>query len=255
MKIGFIGTGTISAAMVHGLQLADPPHPVVLSPRSEAVSRALSDRYPDVTVATSNAAVAAQSDIVVLGMRPAQVEEALAGVTFRPDHIVVSLVAGLALAEVQKRAPRSRACRCVPLPGIARRQGPVTLYPDVPEVSALLRPLGDLIVAASETELNMGGLSAFMSSYFELQAALIGRAVDAGVSEALARTYVTSLLAMLAETGRTAGDEAFPHLVAEHQTRGGLNERVRAHLLAQGWFDGPATAFEAIASLNWRKLG
>ena len=45
------------------------------------------------------------------------------------------------------------------------------------------------------------------------------------------------------------------HLVEEHQTKGGLNERVRAHLLASGWFDVPASALDETTRLNYKKLG
>ena len=57
--------------------------------------------------------------------------------------------------------------------------------------------------------------------------------------ESDARGYVVSLLGMLADTAQHTPDASFGSLVAEHQTKGGLNERVRATLLEQGWFDVP----------------
>ena len=103
--------------------------------------------------------------------------------------------------------------------------------------------------------MSMGGVNAVMSTYFELETALIRRAMGAGVAEADARLYVTSLLSMLAGTARATRPERFGELVAEHQTKGGLNERVRANLLAAGWFDMPAKAFDEIVGLSWKKLG
>jgi pyrroline-5-carboxylate reductase len=254
MQIGFIGTGTIAAAMVEGLHSVGAAPATLVSPRSETLSRALAERFPNVRRAAGNAEVAT-ADLVVLAMRPAQLQEALAGLIFGPQQTLVSLVAGLPLAEVQKLAPHSPVCRVVPLPGIARGEGPITLYPRLREVVALLEPLGDLLVTASEAELNMGGISAFMSSYFELQASLIRTAQAAGVSAPEARTFVTSLLSMLAGTARRTPPEEFGKLVIEHQTKGGLNERVRDTLLAAGWFDAPATAFDEINRLGWKKLG
>jgi len=254
MQIGFIGTGTIAAAMVEGLHTIGGAPATLVSPRSEALSRALAERFPNVRRASSNAEVAT-ADIVVLAMRPAQVQQALAGLTFGPHQTVVSLVAGLPLAEVQALAPHSPVCRVVPLPGIARGEGPITVFPRLPDVVALLEPLGDLLVTTSEAALNMGGISAFMSSYFELQAALIRTAEAAGVPEPEARTYVTSLLSMLATTARRTPPEEFGKLVIEHQTKGGLNERVRDTLLAAGWFVAPAKAFDEINRLGWKKLG
>jgi len=253
--IGFVGTGTISAAMVRGLASADPGLRIVVSPRSESVSMALAQSLPNVTRAASNQEVVGQSDIVVLGMRPAQLTDALAGIGFRREQVVVSLVAGLSMAEIQNFAGSARAVRVVPLPGIEHRVGPITLYPRDPQIEALLAPLGDLVVAQSEDALHMGGLSAFMSSYFEMQARLIDAAVAAGAPAADARTYVISLLSMLADTANRTPHDQLARLVPEHQTKGGLNEFVRGQLMQSGWYDTLAKALHDVGTLSWNKLG
>jgi pyrroline-5-carboxylate reductase len=188
-------------------------------------------------------------------MRPAQLAEAMTGLRFRPEHIVLSLVAGLNLAELRKIVPEARLARAVPMPGIARAIGPVTLYPGLPELVALLEPLGDLFVVDAESRLDMGGLSTFMSSYFELQARLIAIAVAGGASPEEARRYVVSLLGMLADTARRTAPDDFGRLVEAHQTKGGLNERVRGRLLVEGWFDKVGVALAAGAALKWTALG
>jgi pyrroline-5-carboxylate reductase len=188
-------------------------------------------------------------------MRPAQLSEAMAGLRFGPQQIVLSLVAGLSLDELRKLVPQARLAAAVPMPGIARKIGPVTLYPGLPELVALLGPLGDLFVVADEARLNMGGLSTFMSSYFELQARLIATAIAGGAPPEDARRYVVSLLGMLADTARRTAPEDFGRLVEEHQTKGGLNERVRNKLLAEGWFDAVPEALAAAAALSWTALG
>jgi len=254
MPIGFIGTGTISGAMVEGLSGLPEPPEIIVSPRSERISRKLAARFGNVRRATSNAE-AATAHIVVLGMRPAQVDEAMAGLSFGAEQIVVSLIAGLSLADVQALAPHSRVARAVPMPGIARRTGPVTVYPDVREVADLFRPLGELFVVPDETRLYMGGLSAFMSSYFELQTTLIGAAMAAGAPEEDARRFVLAELHMLSETARATPAESFDSLAAEHQTKGGLNERVRQTLIEGGWFEQVPGALRDVTQISWKKLG
>ncbi|HVW93779.1 MAG TPA: NAD(P)-binding domain-containing protein [Devosia sp.] len=253
-SIGVIGIGTIGGALVEGLQGRGAAPPTLVSARSEGPSAALAARYPNVTRAASNAEVAT-ADIVVLAMRPAQLQEALAGVEFRPGQLVLSLVAGLGLGELQQLAPRSRVDRAVPMPGMARGEGPITLYPGLPETRELLAPLGDLFAVPEEAMLNMGGLTAFLSSYFELQQALIARAEAAGIPRQDARRYVVSMLGMLAGTARLTPPGEFDGLVPGHQTKGGLNERVHAALLAAGWFERPAAELEAITRLGWKNLG
>jgi pyrroline-5-carboxylate reductase len=254
MRIGFIGTGTISAAVIEGLQRLPAVLDIIVSPRSEAVSRSLADRFASVTRAASNAE-AARADIVFLGMRPAQLDDATAGIDFSAGQIVVSMVAGFPLAEIAARWPRATVCRFIPLPGIARGVGPMTTYPAIAEIVALLSPLGDLFVVRDEASLHFGGINAFMSSYFELQRALIAVGAGSGQSEGDARRYVVSMLGMLADTARRTPDALFESLVHEHQTKGGLNERVRATLLEQGWFDQPRSALNATTTLGRKVLG
>ena len=254
MRIGFIGTGTISAAVIEGLQsLPDAPE-IVVSPRSEATSLALAAKFKRVSRAPSNAEVAT-TDIVFLGMRPMHLEAAMDGIEFKAGQIVASMVAGFGLADIQARWPKATVCRFIPLPGIARGKGPMATYPAVPEIVQLMSPLGDLFVAPDEARIHFGGLNSFMSSYYELQRALIDVGTGAGLSESDARGFVVSLLGMLADTAQRTPDAAFGRLVEEHQTKGGLNERVRAALLQQGWFDAPRTALNATTRLSYKKLG
>jgi pyrroline-5-carboxylate reductase len=254
MRIGFIGVGTISSAVITGLQsLPDAPE-IIVSPRSRAITEALVARFPNVTRATSNAE-AAKADMVFLGMRPAQLAEAMAGIDFAAGQTLVSMVAGLGYDEIRQRWPQATVCRFIPMPGIARGMGPMTLYPNLPVVAKLFAPLGELFIVESERDLHFGGLNAFMSSYFELENALIAVGTGASIPEADARRYVVSLLAMLADTATRTSPEAFGRLVEEHQTKGGLNERVRAALLAAGWFDMPRAALNGTTTLGHGSLG
>lgn len=254
MRIGFIGTGTISAAVIEGLQSLPEAPEVIVSPRSEATSLALAAKFKRVSRAQSNAEVAS-ADVVFLGMRPMHLEEAMAGIDFKAGQIVASMVAGFSLSDIKARWPQATVCRFIPLPGIARGKGPMATYPAVPEIIKLMSPLGDLFVAPDEARIHFGGLNSFMSSYYELQRALIDVGTGAGLSETDARGFVVSLLGMLADTAQRTPDAAFGSLVEEHQTKGGLNERVRATLLAQGWFDAPRAAMNATTTLSYKKLG
>jgi pyrroline-5-carboxylate reductase len=254
MRIGFIGTGTISAAVIEGLQsLPDAPQ-IVVSPRSTATSLALAARFKNVSRAQDNAEVAT-ADIVFLGMRPMHLEEAMAGIDFNAGQIVASMVAGFGLDEIAARWPKATVCRFIPLPGIARGKGPMATYPAVPEIVELMSPLGDLFVAPDEARIHFGGLNAFMSSYYELQRALIDVGTGAGLAASDARGFVVSLLGMLADTSQHTSGAAFYKLVEDHQTKGGLNERVRATLMEQGWFDAPRAALNTTTTLGYRKLG
>ncbi len=254
-RLGFIGVGTIASAFVAGLRHAGATDAIVLSPRSEATSRDLAERFSGVRRAASNAEVADASDIVFLAMRPAQVEEALEGVTFRAGQIVSSFVTGLSVPDLAAIAPLSTVARVLPLPMISKGRGPVICFPAVEALTALLSGMGDILVPQDEAQLRaMGGVSGFMSSFFELQQALADWLVMQGLSGRNANLYVRSMMAGLAETGRGTAFEDLEGLPAEHETKGGLNERVRHHLRERGWFGQPSLAFAGVQGIDRRKL-
>ncbi|MBN9489769.1 MAG: NAD(P)-binding domain-containing protein [Alphaproteobacteria bacterium] len=255
LRLGFIGIGTIAEAFISGLRRVGNTNPILLSPRSEQRSRALTERFADLRRAASNADVVAESDIVFLAMRPAQVEEALAGVRFRKDHVVASFVTGLLVPDLAALAPGADVARILPLPMVAKGQGPVICYPSNETLLSLLEGMGDVVVPQREAELlAMGAVSGFMSTFFELEQALADWLVDRGVASSSANLYVRSMLYALAEKGRTTPDGFLGALPGEFETKGGLNERTRATLKASQWFDAPGLAFGEIGRLDRRSL-
>lgn len=253
-SIGFIGVGTIATAMIHGLRRRWPELTVRVSPRSEDASRRLAAADPLVHRAASNAAVVEASDVVVLSMLPTQLDDALAGITFRSAQIVVSCVAGASLDQLSTAVAPALACRLIPLPMIARGEGPLVLYPPLPEIRALFDGLGDLIEPADEQAFaRFSTGSAAMSTFFTLQGAMAEWIARDGVASEDAGLYVRSLFRALSETAMRTQDAR--SLVAGHETPGGLNERVRKSLAQQGWFEAPGHAFDAISRLGSSDLG
>jgi pyrroline-5-carboxylate reductase len=255
MKLGFIGIGTIASAVIEAL-LSRGPHQIVVSPRSAVRSRALAERWPEfVHVAASNIEVAQTSDIVFLAVRPAQLEQALEGVCFDSGHAVVSFVTGLSLAELQLMAPAATVARVLPLPFIRRGVGPVILCPALPVTRELFGTLGDVIEPRDENELMaLGGVSGFMSTYFELAQHLQEWLAGRGVPVEVASLYVRSMFFAMGVTGLSSTEAQHLDLVTEHETPGGLNQRVRSSLAVQGWFDAPGHAMDSIANLARKQL-
>jgi pyrroline-5-carboxylate reductase len=247
--LGFIGVGTITEAVVIGLQGAEGVAAIHLSPRSEARSRRLAAVYGAVFREETNAAVVDKSDVVVLAVRPAQLGEALSGLSFRPSQIVISFAAAVTCAEIAALvAPAGTVCRMTPLPTVAKARGPILLYPAIGPVRALFHGLGDLIVPSSEAEMrDLACASGFMSSYFELQSALAGWLVGHEVDRDKASLYVRSMLAALGDVALDVPTAETDALAPAHETKGGLNERVRQTLAGEGWF---AAAGRALASLQ-----
>ena len=238
-SIGFLGVGTISEAVIRAMCTRPGMSDLLLlSPRSANRSAALAAEFDACQRLDSNQAVIDASDIVVLAMRPQQLDEALAALSFRDDQIIASFIAGTPPSGIAPLvAPARRVCQLIPLPPIALHKGPLVISPGIPEVMAAFAGLGDIIVLDDESRIRVLSVgSAIMSTYFEMQNELIDWIAARGIDEATASLFIRSELEGLAAVGKTTPDEERRGLPGEFQTKGGLNERVRAGLLERGWF-------------------
>jgi pyrroline-5-carboxylate reductase len=128
--------------------------------------------------------------------------------------------------------PAARVVRAVPLPSVARRQGPTAVYPPTADVVALFDALGTAIPLDDEAEFDVfTTATAAMASYFAFARTISGWMEKNGAAPEAARAYVRQMLQGLATAGP---DRSFAELAEEHQTRGGLNEQVIRAVAADG---------------------
>lgn len=248
MRLGFIGCGTISAAIVTGLNSSGHGDAIVVSPRNAEVAAGLAHRFPNVTVAATNQAVLDSCDVAVLAVRPQILAAVLPELRFRPDHQVISLVPVTSLAYLRSAtAPAASVTRAVPMPMVARRQGPTAIYAATPVARRIFDALGSTIELSDEKCFDaFTAETALMATYFrflETAAAWLG---ERGVPLDQADRYVRQLFWGLAGTALASPQRSLGELAAEHQTRGGLNEQVRAHMESKGMFTELANALDAV---------
>jgi pyrroline-5-carboxylate reductase len=130
MRLGFLGTGAITSAMVTGLNAIKGDHAMVLSPRNAVIAADLARRFPSVAIASSNQSVVDACETVVIAVRPQIAEEVLKELRFSADQNVVSVVSGFSVATLAGLlAPAAKITRAVPLPSAARRGSPTAIYP------------------------------------------------------------------------------------------------------------------------------
>ncbi len=131
MKIGFLGTGEITSAMVAGLGSGDRSacDQAWCPPRNAEAAATLAGRFPQVSVAASNQQVVDDCETVVIAVRPQIAQDVLAELQFRSGQNVISLVSGLPVRRLlelvaltsEPRGPER--CRCpTPRSGAARRR-------------------------------------------------------------------------------------------------------------------------------------
>lgn len=193
-RIGFIGTGHIAAPMARAL--ARDGHAVTVSERGREVSSALAAAGLGIVVADNQGVVDA-SDIVFLSLRPATWEQAVAGLNWRADQHIVSVMAGVPLARIAEQcAPVPDLSVTIPL-GFVEHGGcplPVAGNPEV--LQSLFGAANAVLPLADEAQLNdhfaasamISGVLAFMETGAGW---LAGRTGD---SEAAER-YVAHLIA------------------------------------------------------------
>lgn len=240
MKVGFIGVGTITEAVVTGLCEAEIPGlSIVLSPRSVDRSRRLSERYAAIEVAADNQQVLDRSELVFLAVRPQDAAAVLGALDFRRGLKVASFIATLSSAEMQRQVrPAEFIARVAPVPPVARRTGPIAMCPPNRRLADLFDPIATVIPVSDEEQLDaFFSVSALMAPYFELLESVSAWLRARGVDPADADRYTGSLFRGIAEKSTQPKGEGFAELVEEHATRAGINEQLRRELLATGFYD------------------
>jgi pyrroline-5-carboxylate reductase len=250
MTPGFIGTGTITSALVTGLcTSAHPPQSVWITPRNPQKAAYLAERFPPARIGASNQHVVDRADVVILAMLPRQAQEILKPLRFRADHAVVTLLAGTPLAQVRPLvAPAKRIFRAVPLPSAARHVGPIAVYPGDAATEDLFGELGTVIVAEEETELDKFlVITSLMAPYYALLHEIVSWAADAGVDRKNAADYTASMFQALSVLVTSRKDGDLTAMIQECMTPGGLNELALKVLKGRGGFDAVTPALRAVA--------
>ena len=247
MRIGFIGTGTITAAMVRGLRKSPlRDWPVVLSPRNADMARTLAETLPAVTVAAGNQAVIDAVDVVVLAVRPQVAEDVLRGLSVGPDQQVISLMAGITADRIGAWLGTGRICRAIPLPFVEQRSDVVPVFPPDPTAMQLFGALGTALAVRDQGEFDTyASLSALMGTYFGILEAAGAWAGRQGLDTADARTYLAGLFGNLGRTAESSS-QGFQELRAEHSTKGGLNEQAFDQFLEAGGLAALTAALDSV---------
>ncbi len=249
MRLGFVGAGAITTAIVTGLNASDAGADTILvSPRNAEVAAALAAKFPNVTVAASNQAVLDGSDVVIIAVRPQIADEVLPALKFRRDHHVISLMAIIPLEKVAAlAAPATKVARAIPLPMVADRCGPTPIYPHDPVAIALFNRIGTAIVAKNADQFSaFSAATATMAPYFAFAGEIAGWLARHDVRDEDARRYVATVFQGLANIAVNMPEQSFATLAREFATRGGINEQAAAHLKETGALASLSDALDAV---------
>ena len=249
MKLGFVGTGEITSAMVTGLSsYGAASHSIRLSPRNPDAAADLAHRFPGVSVASSNQEVLDDCETVVIAVRPQVVRNVLSELRFRPEHHVISVVAALPLRTVSDLvAPARQVTRAVPLPSTAKRLGPTAIYPPDRLVEDLFTTIGTVFAVETEGEFDaMSAASATIASYFAFTDTVASWLAQNGVPESKARDYIVRVFLGVTTAAVESPEHSFESLAGKHATAGGINEQFLKYLIKQGVLDHVSKGLDAV---------
>lgn len=222
------------------------PPSVVLSPRSAHRAAELAARYPSVRVAADNQAVLDGSETVLVCLRQAQTM-VLGELTWRPDHLVVSAVAGLPLPRLTALvAPAGQVARAVPMPQVASRTSATPVHPPLDPVVALFDGLGGTlpIEDGDQFEAIFTALGT-IAPVFRYLGMLADFLVDHGLpSSAAQRLVADSFVGVLGTLG--GADADFAEQALEYAPPGGGNAQFTALLDEAGVFEAMRRALDTV---------
>lgn len=230
-RIGFVGAGTIAAALIQGILSAGlaPPHDLVAFDVSQDRTRHV--EAWGVRIARDNGQVARIARVVFLCVKPKDVRAVLGELApwLTADHLVVSVAAGVRLSFLEACLPPGvRVVRVMPnLPVVvgevaaACATGTLATPEDAGIVERIFGSMG-ICVPVDEDHLDtVTGLSGSGPAYvYAILEGLIRGAVEAGLPEALGRRLAAQTLRGAA-TLVLQDDRALGDLIKDVATPGG----------------------------------
>ena len=227
MKLGFIGTGKISTAVIHCL--APNSYKIFISKRGIENSERLSKTYKNV-LSCDNQEVVNQSNVIFIGLTADKAEKVLTELSFSKEQLVVSFMAAVSKEKVEKLVnPATFDSIMIPWPAIRDKGSPVLCWPSSP-----------LIKKIFQENCNVIGFDKF--AFFEKY--LIAQAVLSPILQMLEVTsdWLSENTKMIDQedeflrslVATTLLSQSISQGIVGLSTKGGLNERLRKHMDEKG---------------------
>ena len=239
MKLGFIGTGKITSAVVTGICGSKISFKkILLSPRNRNVGRKLKRKFRKVFIAKNNQEIINSCNWIFLAVTPTVGEKIIKHLRFRSSQTIVSFISTMTLPQLKKAIKvKAKIVRAIPLPPISLKKGPVPIFPPNKKVKNFFNKLGTTIEIKNEKlSKNFWATSGMYAAFYELLSSMSNWLVKRGVKRDNAQKYITSLFVALSEDAVVNSKKDLKHLVKESQTPRGLNEQGVKELRKAGFY-------------------
>lgn len=194
MKIGIIGIGHLGSALVRGYVAAGLGEDLILSPRGRDQTALLRAEF-GLQIATDNADVVRQSDVVIIAVRPNDVIDTVRMLPWQEKHTVICAAAGISLGALRGAVVPGIAVRAMPVMASAVNESAIPLYPATGTAVSALGPLGRVTPCESEDAFtSLSALGAWFGWLFALTGATAERLIDQGVQTETARRATADMM-------------------------------------------------------------
>jgi pyrroline-5-carboxylate reductase len=259
---GTIGAGNMAEAVLRGLVRGGLAADALIASDPDADRRTYLAKTLGVRTTAHNAEVVRSSDVVVIAVKPGQLETALRNLPTEPSPLYVSVVAGRTLADLRALlGAQARVTRTMPnSPALigagitALAVDPQTGDSDLDQAEAVLRAVGQ-VVRVPEAQLDaVTGVSGSGPAYvYTFVEALTDAAVREGLPVDIARSLVVETVLGSANLLRETGEH--PAVLRDRVTSpGGTTVAGLAALEAAGFRTALLGAVHA-ATARSRELG
>ena len=233
-RVGFIGVGQLARYTIRGWRRGGYADPIRLGPRNAQIAAEL-ERDSHCTVLKSNQAVVDDSDILFLATRPEHCDGALRELKFNPGQVLVSVAAGVPLAQLRAALGPDdiEILRAMPVSSAEAGYSPTLLYPDHPVVRELFDRCGRALPVDDERHFDQGTILACVYSwYFALFGELTRATGGDALPENIARELVAGMARGAADLTLLRPDSA-PAAIADEIARDGTYSRLGLDLLLE----------------------
>lgn len=223
-KVGFIGVGHFAGYLVEGFRKASPEMTLILSPRGKTQSNHLAKKY-NCEIVRSNQDVIDRSDIIILSIRPKNIDGVLKDLEFTDQSLIISVVAGASLDLIRRLVTPATAVCALPISCAAINQSPTFLYPDHEIAKEVLSYIGTVISFDNQDQFNTAGTySAFYGWSFKFLEEMAGWGSSNGLPEDVARNIVQQIFIGMAGMAAKEIDNPLKNIVNAVATKGGITE-------------------------------
>jgi pyrroline-5-carboxylate reductase len=239
MKLGFIGTGKITSAVITGICTSKISfQKILVSPRNKNIAQKLKKRFRKVDIAKTNQEIVDRCNWIFLAVTPKVGKKIIPQLNFKSNQKIVSFISTINLVQLKKFIKKKvKIVRAIPLPPISIGKGPVPICPPDKQVKSFFDKIGTTIEIKNEKLSNsFWSMSGMMAPFYETLKVQADWLVKRGIKRDKAQKYITSLFISLSEDSAIKSKKNLKYLVAESQTPGGLNEQSVKELRKSGYY-------------------